>query len=132
MRAFAFGLMIAMAGCAPAANEAVATTTPSEAAAAAPEPARRVPKELLLQGGVDYECGTPADCSIKDVGNCCGAYPQCVNKDSPTFPDQVKADCAQQGMSSICGFPDIASCDCIEGRCTGVPGTGGGGELQKE
>ena len=122
MRAFVFGLLIAMAGCAPAANEPVAAPAPERAPL--PQPAQRAPKELLVQGGVNYECSVPADCAIKDVGNCCGSYPQCVNKDSPTFPEQVKANCEKQGMSSICGFPDIASCDCIEGRCTGLPGAG--------
>ena len=132
MRAFVFGLLIAVAGCAPAANEPTAAPAPAPEAAALPQPAQRVPAGLLVQGGVNYACRVPADCAVKDVGNCCGSYPQCVNKDSPTFPDQVKADCAAKGMSSVCGFQDIASCDCIEGRCTGVPGAGGGSDLQKE
>jgi hypothetical protein len=111
MRAIVFGVLIAIAGCAPAASE---TAT------------------VLKKDAVDYSCQTAADCSIKDVGNCCGAYPQCVNKDSPTFPEKVKAQCAQQGMSSICGYPSISGCECVEGRCTGVPGTGGDGDVRKD
>ncbi len=42
---------------------------------------------------VDYSCKTSADCAVKDVGNCCGQYPACVNKSSRTFPDQVRAQC---------------------------------------
>lgn len=95
-----------------------------------PEPARRVPEELLTENGVYYSCKTSADCEVKNVGNCCGYYPACVNKDSPTFPEKVKAACAAEGSSSICGFPEISSCDCIEGRCAPVTGPGGGGEVR--
>lgn len=73
-------------------------------------------------GEVDYSCSTDADCSIKDIGSCCGYYPACVNIDSPTFPDEVKADCQAKGMSGVCGFPSLAGCQCIEGRCEGIPG----------
>jgi hypothetical protein len=105
MRMFVFGILVVLAGCAFAAGE---TGGPS-----------------LKTREVDYSCKAAADCAIKDVGNCCGAYPQCVNKDSPTFPEKVKAECAAQGMSSICGFPSISGCDCVEGRCVGVPGVSG-------
>ena len=71
-------------------------------------------------GVVDYACTTDADCAIKDVGNCCGYYPACVNSDSPTFPEQVKAQCAERGMSSICGFPALSGCQCVDNRCEGV------------
>ncbi|HEX7769963.1 MAG TPA: hypothetical protein VF422_08025 [Dokdonella sp.] len=67
---------------------------------------------------VDYSCRVDADCAVKDVGNCCGRYDACVNRDSPTFPDQVRADCAKHGMAGVCGFPVIAGCACIEGRCS--------------
>ena len=69
------------------------------------------------EASVDYSCTTDADCAVKDVGNCCGYYPACVNVDSPTFPERVKAQCAKEGMSSICGFPTIESCVCKAGRC---------------
>lgn len=80
------------------------------AGATAPEP-----------GEVDYSCSTDADCAVKDVGNCCGYYPACVNVDSPTFPVRVKARCQQEGMVSVCGFPAIESCVCRAGRCEAGP-----------
>ncbi len=69
---------------------------------------------------VDYSCTGGNQCTIKDVGNCCGEYPACVNVDSPTFPEQVKADCARNGVSGICGFPVLEGCQCVEGRCEGI------------
>ena len=75
----------------------------------------------------DRSCQTDADCAVKDVGNCCGYFPACVNAQAPTFPEQVKAACEAQGLSSICGFQDITACACIEGRCEAAPG---GGELK--
>ena len=66
---------------------------------------------------IDYRCTTDADCEVKNVGNCCGYYPECVNRESPTFPDRVKAECAKKGTMGVCGFPEIKSCACVEGRC---------------
>lgn len=68
-------------------------------------------------GVVDYACATAADCAVKNVGNCCGYYPACVNKDSATYPDQVQAECRARGMAGVCGFPEITSCACVQGRC---------------
>ena len=73
---------------------------------------------------VDYSCQSNADCAVKNVGNCCGYYPACVNVDSPTFPEQVKAECAASGKSGVCGFPSISACQCVEGRCAAVNGPG--------
>lgn len=66
---------------------------------------------------VDRSCSVDSDCSIKNVGNCCGYFPACVNKDSPTFPELVAKQCAEQGVAGICGFPEIRACACVEGRC---------------
>ena len=68
---------------------------------------------------IDRSCSTDAECTVKDVGNCCGYYPACVNVDSPTDPEGVKAQCAKSGMSSVCGFPAITSCQCVAGQCKG-------------
>ena len=89
------------------------------------------PRDKSEPGTVDYSCTTDADCAIKDVGNCCGSYPACVNTDSPTFPEQVKAQCAESRMSSVCGFPVLTGCQCVENRCEGVTGPQGaaGGRL---
>jgi hypothetical protein len=76
--------------------------------------------EAAKPGEVDYSCTTDADCAVKDVGSCCGYSPACVNANSPTFPEQVKAECAKNDMQSICGFRDIAGCQCVEGRCSAL------------
>lgn len=74
---------------------------------------------------VDYSCRVDADCAIKDVGNCCGRYDACVNRGSPTFADQVRAECVKRGSAGICGFPVIRGCACVEGRCAAADGGGG-------
>ncbi|MBA2237794.1 MAG: hypothetical protein H0W24_03720 [Lysobacter sp.] len=66
---------------------------------------------------LDVSCSRDADCTVKDVGNCCGYYPACVNVDSPTDPEAVKARCASEGTMSVCGFPSISSCQCVAGKC---------------
>ncbi len=66
---------------------------------------------------VDYSCTRDSDCVVKDVGNCCGYYPACVNVDSPTDPAAVQAECEKNDMQSICGFPEISSCACVENNC---------------
>lgn len=76
-------------------------------------------------GAVDFSCQSDADCAVKNVGSCCGYHPGCVNKNSPTDPEGVKAQCAKQGMASVCGFQEISSCSCRQGRCEA-----GGGQLR--
>lgn len=71
----------------------------------------RAPVELVRS------CRTDADCVVKNVGNCCGAYPACVNKDSPTDPAGVQARCASEGRASVCGFTEIEGCRCAAGQC---------------
>ncbi len=78
-----------------------------------PYPPREVPQTVAL----DYGCKTSADCAVKNVGNCCGAMPACVNKDSPTDPAAVQAQCQAKGMMSVCGFQEISSCQCVSGKC---------------
>ncbi|WP_430540153.1 hypothetical protein [Pseudoxanthomonas mexicana] len=70
---------------------------------------------------VDYACRTSADCAVKNVGNCCGAMPACVNKDSPTDPQGVQAQCAASGRMSVCGFAEVTACQCVSGRCESAP-----------
>ena len=65
----------------------------------------------------DLSCRVDTDCVVKDVGNCCGYFPACVNVDSPTFPERVRAQCAKTGTVGICGFPEISACACVEKRC---------------
>ncbi len=56
-------------------------------------------------------CYQDSDCVIKDIGNCCGAYPRCTTKQF--IPTPVNCD----GMASVCGFPVIEECKCIENAC---------------
>ncbi|HEY1136176.1 MAG TPA: hypothetical protein VGE64_01670 [Xanthomonadaceae bacterium] len=65
-------------------------------------------------------CKTDADCAVKNVGNCCGAFPACVNKDAKTDPQAVQAQCAKDGMASICGFKEISGCQCVQGTCQDI------------
>lgn len=69
------------------------------------------------EGEVDYSCRTDADCAVKNLGNCCGYFPACVNRNSPTFPEQVRAQCEREGRMSVCGWREIAGCTCVEGHC---------------
>src|SRR5688500_17951353 len=62
----------------------------------------QVPSPTPVQ--VVRTCKVDSDCVVKDVGNCCGYYPACLNKASPTDPAGVKAQCAKDGMASVCGF----------------------------
>ena len=75
------------------------------------------PQVLPAPVKLDYHCTTDADCAVKNVGNCCGMYPACVNKDSPTDPAAVQAQCAKEGRMSACGFRQIDACSCKQGQC---------------
>lgn len=96
-----------------------------DASATAPAPRKPVrtggplPAEPLPDTPVqvDRSCRTDADCTVKNVGNCCGYFPACVNVDSPTDPEGVQAHCARAGIASVCGFREIASCHCVDGQC---------------
>ncbi len=65
----------------------------------------------------DYSCQSDSDCAVKDVGSCCGMYLSCVNANSPTDPGKVQAECKKKGLMSTCGFREISSCQCVQGRC---------------
>lgn len=94
-------------------------------AASAPR-AADPPPGPALGDKVDYRCQVDSDCAVKDIGNCCGRYPACVNRASPTFPEQVQEECAKKGLAGVCGFPDIQACRCVAQRCRGVNGPDGG------
>jgi hypothetical protein len=130
---FAFALVTLGACAAPspnggahASNDAPATAAPAATTPAPPahKPVHtggRLPPDLVeapaAPGAVDLGCKTDADCTVKNVGNCCGYYPACVNVNSPTDPKGVQAECAKKGMMSVCGFPEISSCSCRQGKC---------------
>jgi hypothetical protein len=105
----------------------------SEPRAADPPPLQGTPIDAVVAGdadAVDHSCKVDADCEVKNVGNCCGYYPACVNRASPTFPERVQQQCEAEGTMSICGFPVIERCTCTAGRCEAVTGTRHGGEVR--
>lgn len=109
-------LCAALAACAaPATSGDGAPQDPSVKAPpmSGPLPANRVREAPV----VDYSCKADSDCAVKNVGNCCGAMPACVNKDSPVDPAAVQSQCAKNGRAGVCGFREIASCTCNAGRC---------------
>ncbi|MCF7221917.1 hypothetical protein [Marilutibacter chinensis] len=107
--------LLALTACAapPTTGSAVAAEPP-EAGVEQPAPPAASPTGPVQ---IDRSCKTDADCTVKNVGNCCGYYPACVNVNSPTDPEGVKAACAESGMSSVCGFPVIEGCQCVNGSC---------------
>ncbi len=84
-----------------------------------PLPPQILPETVVL----DRSCRTNADCTVKDIGSCCGALPACVNRDSPTDAAAVQTRCASEGLSSACGFARIDSCRCVENECVADPST---------
>ena len=127
LRLLATALLLALlAACAPSRD---AATSPVQEAIAhedsppkAPDgtespPGKTTPGTTKAIGNVDYSCTTDADCTVKDVGNCCGYYPACVNVNSPTDPAGVQASCQAKGMMSVCGFAEIQGCSCVNGQC---------------
>lgn len=69
------------------------------------------------EADIDRSCQRDSDCAVKDVHNCCGYYPECVNAAAKTDAERVRKLCADAAMGSICGFPDISSCVCSQGAC---------------
>ena len=76
-------------------------------------------------GQIDTRCRSNADCAVKNVGNCCGAMPACVNRDSITDPQAVQAQCQAKGMMGLCGFREISACQCDNGQCVEAPAANG-------
>ena len=112
-------IALSLAACAaptPATGDVASTAPPKST----PLPPRVVPKAAT----VDSSCKTSADCAVKDVGNCCGAMPACVNKDSPTDPAAVQAQCQAKGMMGVCGFREISACQCDNGQCVEASSSG--------
>lgn len=121
LRAMTTALLLAVAS---AACSSPATTTgaqPSQQPAS--PPATPVADAAdVAPGTPDLSCKVAGDCAVKNVGNCCGYFPACVNKDSTVDPDAVRAECERTGTSSVCGWKDIQACECVQGQCRGVSG----------
>lgn len=107
----------------PAAQQPIATApAPAPVAtpvAQAPESMETAPAPKAADE-LGRSCNTNSDCAVKDVGNCCGAYPMCVNKDTKTNPAAVRAQCEKSGMASICGFQEVSGCQCVKGQCENI------------
>ena len=116
--ALAAALCLGVAACAaPSANHAPSPDTPVAKAPtmSGPLPATEVREAPKL----DTSCKVDADCVVKNVGNCCGAMPVCVNKDSPVDAAAVQSQCARDGRMSACGFKQVTQCRCAAGKCIG-------------
>jgi hypothetical protein len=84
-----------------------------------PMPPQVLPAEAssTLAVTIDYACHIDSDCAIKDVGSCCGAKPECVNKDSPADPAGVRAQCAKEHRISSCAIRNLTQCGCEQHHC---------------
>ncbi len=69
----------------------------------------------------NVSCAATRDCVVKNVGNCCGQYPMCVNRKAEVDPEAVRQECAKNDLVGVCGFPVIDHCECQKGVCVGVP-----------
>lgn len=115
-------LALMMAGC--------SHDAPTHEVAPAPAQEAIAPKKVVadsqLARSLDDSCSAAIDCEVKNVGNCCGMMPACVNRAFKPDPAQVQAQCAKEGRAGICGFQELSGCQCVESRCVGVPAVGGG------
>ena len=108
------------------ATEAAPTpATPAPIATPAPQAPQQAPEATEHKVATDASapsrsCRTDSDCAVKNVGNCCGAFPSCVNKDAKTDPAAVQAQCAKAGMASVCGFQEVSGCQCVQGECQNI------------
>jgi len=76
---------------------------------------------------LDASCAVDSDCAVKDVGNCCGRMPACVNRAAkPHDAAAVQRECERTGTSSICGFQELSGCRCEANLCVGIPSIGDG------
>ena len=61
----------------------------------------------------DYSCNVDSDCEIKNIGNRCGYYPACVNKNYQPHPPELD--------SPTCMIPSVTGCKCVENTCHDLP-----------
>ena len=66
---------------------------------------------------IDYSCTLDVDCVVKDVGNCCGANPVCVNSGAIVDPDHVNQICTDNSLSSTCSIDVVVGCACVNNVC---------------
>lgn len=68
--------------------------------------------KLNRPSNINYSCIIDSDCEIKNLGNLCGGYPKCVNKNFEPHPPEFN--------TPFCGFPSIDGCKCVENECKGT------------
>jgi hypothetical protein len=68
---------------------------------------------------INYNCAVDSDCEVKNIGDCCGYYPKCVNSEANVDPELVSKTCQKEGLVSGCGYQDVDICECISGQCVG-------------
>jgi len=85
------------------------------------------PQRVVETVSLDRSCQADADCVVKDIGSCCGAFPSCVNRNSPTDPDAVQAACDKNGQAAHCSRRVLEQCACRQGQCVAAGKTPVGG-----
>ncbi|MEN1930085.1 hypothetical protein WCE37_13985 [Luteimonas sp. MJ250] len=119
--------VLALAACAAAQPDGGTRPPPMSEPLPATPVARPAPTPPSAPTGVpdlDRSCRVDSDCEVKNVGNCCGYFPSCVNKDAEPDPAAAQAACAASGMAGVCGFRDIQACACVSNSCE--PAASGG------
>ena len=71
------------------------------------------------ENSIDYSCKENSDCKVKNIGNCCGYEPRCVNRDSFADQNKLVEACGNEGIVSGCGFAEVDICECIQNKCVG-------------
>jgi hypothetical protein len=116
----AVGLSLLSACAVPATTDA---TPPMTATKPPPRMSRPLPPTRVVEAPrIDNSCKSDTDCTVKNVGNCCGEMPACVNKDTPVDPAAVQSQCARDGRMGVCGFRPISACRCNAGACEASSG----------
>ena len=111
-------LALLLGACTQAPAARMSADTPSAASSQPPAPASAASDPSV----VSRACKVDADCAVKNVGNCCGAHPQCVNIDAPVDPQAVKARCAAEHRAGMCNVQAISGCSCEAGQCSSNTG----------
>lgn len=105
---------LSLSGCTSPTMQAPPPGGETTAAVTAPQKSQ---KPSSRPAAPDRSCRSDSDCAVKDVGNCCGYFPMCVNKNAQTDPAAVRAACEREGIASICGFEEVKGCRCVDNRC---------------
>jgi hypothetical protein len=120
--------LLALAALATACNAPPAMPQAPAASASMPAPApiasaaAPAPQAADKPAAPDRSCKADVDCAVKDVGNCCGRMPACVNANAAVDPAATRAWCASQGIASTCGFVEVTACQCVAGTCQAATG----------